>query len=958
MRRTTSSLTTVSIATLAALASGDAQAAIDGPDAFGYRLVDHNDGAPFDYVDITATGMMVATGDDQLAPAFALGAPFEFYGVVVNDVRVSTNGFITSTAGTDSDFSNDCPIPFAAGGGGFRIAALHDDFISDVYYQYLDEVAAAAAGFPGETAGISVFQWVGEHFPAGGADPVEFEAILFHDDFTILTMVAVDAENGLSSTLGIQNENASLGLNYVCNTGGSVIPGLTAVQYILGPAPDSNCCSPSPTATPGCTNPTCQDAVCGFDEFCCTMEWDAVCAGEAATACGVLCGMPPAVSINEIRIDQTGTDNDEYFELAGPPGTLLTDVQYLVVGDTPTGTVEAAVDLSGRAIPPSGFLVVAEGTFTLGGSNVTTSLNFENVDTVTHMLVGGFTGTVNQNLDANADGVFDVTPWSAVLDTVAVVHPPSTDLPYGPPLNCAAGPLCQEVDDGIDGAFQLYRCPDGDGVWQIGNDDIATMPATDSPRNPNVCGACSNGVVDPGEDCDGGGETAMCNVNCTFASCGDGIVNGTAGEHCDDIGESSVCNANCTNAVCGDSIINATANETCDDGGESAACDDDCTAALCGDGVTNATAGEACDTTVESAACNANCTLPACGDGVVNMAAGEACDDGGESATCNADCTLATCGDGIINMAAGEECDDNGESATCDDDCTAAMCGDMTVNTTAGETCDDGGRSPLCNVDCTAATCGDGMVNMAAGEECDGDGMGMPGETDTCDDDCTNAMCGDAVINVTAGEVCDDGGESATCDDDCTDVMCGDSVVNATAGEDCDDGGESETCNDDCTTATCGDGLANTTAGEECDDGGESKGCDDDCTIATCGDGLINATAGEECDDGNTDDGDGCAADCTDEMTGTTGGSDTDADSSGGGSGVDSTGGGPGPVTTPADDGSTSRGETDTETGGSVPGVGDDGCSCSTSGDRNGSNALWSMLAVFGLGALRRRRRA
>lgn len=41
--------------------------------------------------------------------------------------------------------------------------------------------------------------------------------------------------------------------------------------------------------TPGCVDDTCNDAVCAVDSFCCTSDWDEVCAAEAAGIC-TLCG--------------------------------------------------------------------------------------------------------------------------------------------------------------------------------------------------------------------------------------------------------------------------------------------------------------------------------------------------------------------------------------------------------------------------------------------------------------------------------------------------------------------------------------------------------------------------------------------------------------------------------------------------------------------------------------------
>ena len=130
--------------------------------------------------------------------------------------------------------------------------------------------------------------------------------------------------------------------------------------------------------------------------------------------------------INEIRIDQPGTDNDEYFELAGDAGTDLTGLSYLVIGDGigGAGVIEAVVDLGGTAIPASGFFVAAEGTFSLGVADLTTSLNFENSDNVTHLVVDGFVGAAGDDLDTDDDGILDSTPWSSVIDCVALVETP------------------------------------------------------------------------------------------------------------------------------------------------------------------------------------------------------------------------------------------------------------------------------------------------------------------------------------------------------------------------------------------------------------------------------------------------------------------------------------------------------------------------------------------------------
>lgn len=49
----------------------------------------------------------------------------------------------------------------------------------------------------------------------------------------------------------------------------------------------STCCIPSGGV--GCDQPGCQSCVCGFDTFCCQVQWDQFCADEAESACYAAC---------------------------------------------------------------------------------------------------------------------------------------------------------------------------------------------------------------------------------------------------------------------------------------------------------------------------------------------------------------------------------------------------------------------------------------------------------------------------------------------------------------------------------------------------------------------------------------------------------------------------------------------------------------------------------------------
>lgn len=170
------------------------------------------------------------------------------------------------------------------------------------------------------------------------------------------------------------------------------------------------------------------------------------------------------VTITEIR---TGSANAEYIELKGTPGASLDGYTMVIIGDgtttgtapTRTGVVEwlyrfAATDVIGS----NGYLVLrnsgqnpANATDTSGafpftidagatdrpwgyqtptGSAADTQI--ESPDNQTYLLVTGYTGTDTfqtrapnagsggQDLDTNDDGVLDITPWTAIVDSVVM----------------------------------------------------------------------------------------------------------------------------------------------------------------------------------------------------------------------------------------------------------------------------------------------------------------------------------------------------------------------------------------------------------------------------------------------------------------------------------------------------------------------------------------------------------
>ncbi|MCB0968266.1 MAG: ExeM/NucH family extracellular endonuclease [Ilumatobacter sp.] len=180
--------------------------------------------------------------------------------------------------------------------------------------------------------------------------------------------------------------------------------------------------------------------------------------------------------INEIRMDQSGADDDEYVELIGTPDAPLDGYTYLVIGDGTggSGVIENVTPLDGQVLGSDGLFVAAESTFTLATADMTTSLNFENSDNVTHLLVSGFTGADGDDLDTDDDGALDTMPWTSIVDSVALIEDaPAGELVYSPTI---VGP------DGVFVPGHVYRCGDD---WSIGA--FEPVGEDDTPGAANGC---------------------------------------------------------------------------------------------------------------------------------------------------------------------------------------------------------------------------------------------------------------------------------------------------------------------------------------------------------------------------------------------------------------------------------------------------------------------------------------
>ena len=203
---------------------------------------------------------------------------------------------------------------------------------------------------------------------------------------------------------------------------------------------------------------------------------------DSPSAANAVCSSSNVVvQLNEVRIDQQGTDNDEYAELSGQPGADLSSLTYIVIGDgtttTKSGVIECVIPLTGQTMPASGlFLITNKATgqdgiaFGKTGDLQSTTMVFENSDNVTHLIVRTFTGTLAQDLDTNDDGALELTPWSSVVEGLAIckttASAPSaaTDEWWYTPVMESGANVPRALPDALFVGSMHYRCSP-QGAW-------------------------------------------------------------------------------------------------------------------------------------------------------------------------------------------------------------------------------------------------------------------------------------------------------------------------------------------------------------------------------------------------------------------------------------------------------------------------------------------------------------
>jgi hypothetical protein len=207
------------------------RAATGGPDHFGYRFIDSDepDGPTYSWIDATGgTWLPDISDDDDEYELVPIGFSFDFYGNTYTEVYVTSNGILTFDEDNAYYWSNSA-IPKSSTPNNM-IAPFWDDLYpdtsGDIYYE--TQGTAPHRRFIAEWDDVA---HIGTS-PSGAT----FEAILYEGSNNILFQYSdVDFGEeewnfGVSATVGIENANGTVGLQYSRNET-SLASGLAILFY-------------------------------------------------------------------------------------------------------------------------------------------------------------------------------------------------------------------------------------------------------------------------------------------------------------------------------------------------------------------------------------------------------------------------------------------------------------------------------------------------------------------------------------------------------------------------------------------------------------------------------------------------------------------------------------------------------------------------------------------------------
>ncbi len=219
------------LAAFVALHPAPAQAESGGPDRAGYEWIDSNEPSEeltYEWIDISDVGTAVEVTDDGESELIPIGFDFTFYGLARDSVRVGGNGYLSFQSNDYTGAPDQCPLPDPdapnnAIYGFYQDLNPEEPTSGTISYATLLDEEESPTHFVVTFDGIDLFQGEEEPF---GSDPVTFQIVLYPDTDEIRVNVQDSGELAggprwsNDTTIGIENEDGSLGLGLCPGEGG------------------------------------------------------------------------------------------------------------------------------------------------------------------------------------------------------------------------------------------------------------------------------------------------------------------------------------------------------------------------------------------------------------------------------------------------------------------------------------------------------------------------------------------------------------------------------------------------------------------------------------------------------------------------------------------------------------------------------------------------------------------
>jgi len=175
-----------------------------------------------------------------------LGFDFNFYGNIFNQIGMSTNGFLSFNDDNLQDSGTSC-LP-DVNSPNDAIFVLYGDL--DIQSPDSGTFRQTFTECPNTSGGIgpcTIFMWKdANHFTDNEGPFFSLEVILYDNGNILMQYGPGNPEEGNDSTTGIENDDATIALEYACSEENSITAGL-AVCYIHPDSLKQDCMPPPVT---------------------------------------------------------------------------------------------------------------------------------------------------------------------------------------------------------------------------------------------------------------------------------------------------------------------------------------------------------------------------------------------------------------------------------------------------------------------------------------------------------------------------------------------------------------------------------------------------------------------------------------------------------------------------------------------------------------------------------------